>query len=169
MITENRSFTLSTLLDEAICYAIDHAITTGGNCTAGGSCIYENICPTEKASGVHAVCYAIEGNCVDREPKQNGSGISKNVSPSLNTQDKHAVCFPVESMGHDERSTQFSSDGHCDTLTASDHKQPIIVCYEGANESISEDNRSIMREQPSGELYGAGCVQRYANGLQEKL
>ena len=37
--------------------------------------------------------------------------------------------FPVESFGHDERSTQFSKGGCCDTLTQSDHKQPIIVCY----------------------------------------
>ena len=40
--------------------AIDHAITTGGNCTAQGPCVYEDICPTEKASGVHAVCYEME-------------------------------------------------------------------------------------------------------------
>ena len=41
----------------AVCYAIDHVVTTGGNCTAQGPCYYENICPTEKASGVHAICY----------------------------------------------------------------------------------------------------------------
>ena len=38
-------------------YAIDHAITTGGNCTAQGPCIYKNIEATIKASGVHAVSY----------------------------------------------------------------------------------------------------------------
>lgn len=37
--------------------------------------------------------------------------------------------FYVESFGHDERSTQFSKDGHCDSLVASDYKQPIIVAY----------------------------------------
>lgn len=41
----------------AVCYAIDHVVTTGGNCTAQGPCYYENICPTEKASGVHAICF----------------------------------------------------------------------------------------------------------------
>lgn len=44
----------------AVCYAIDHVITTGGNCTAQGPCVYKNLCPTEKASGVHAVCYEAE-------------------------------------------------------------------------------------------------------------
>lgn len=43
----------------AVCYAIDHVVTTGGNCTAQGPCYYKDICPTEKASGVHAVCYEV--------------------------------------------------------------------------------------------------------------
>ena len=45
----------------AVCYGIDHAITTGGNCTAQGSCVYENIQGTLKASGCHAVAYAMQG------------------------------------------------------------------------------------------------------------
>lgn len=49
----------------AVCYALDHVITTGANCTAQGPCVYENICPTEKAGGVHAVCYAVyPGNSI---------------------------------------------------------------------------------------------------------
>lgn len=57
-------------------FGIDHVITTGGNCTAQGPCWYENICPTQKAAGVHAVCYptlarslcarADSSPCVDR-------------------------------------------------------------------------------------------------------
>lgn len=39
------------------------------------------------------VCYAIEGNTVDRNCSQNGKGWCENVSPALNTQDKHAVVF----------------------------------------------------------------------------
>ena len=39
------------------CFGIDHAITTGGNCTAQGSCVYENVQATIKASGIHAVAY----------------------------------------------------------------------------------------------------------------
>ena len=44
---------------QIVCYAIDHVITTGGNCTAQGPCVYKDICPTEKASGVHAICYEV--------------------------------------------------------------------------------------------------------------
>lgn len=43
----------------AVAYGIDHAITTGGNCTAQGPCVYEDIQATLKASGVHGVAYAI--------------------------------------------------------------------------------------------------------------
>lgn len=45
----------------AVVYAIDHVVTTGGNCTAQGPCWYKDICPTEKASGVHAVCFQNTG------------------------------------------------------------------------------------------------------------
>lgn len=52
------------------CFGIDHAITTGGNCTAQGSCVYENVQATIKASGIHAVAYRqggfaeyVEDNC----------------------------------------------------------------------------------------------------------
>ena len=58
--TPNISTTLRAEMGDnqpAVCYAIDHVVTTGGNCTAQGPCWYENICPTEKASGVHAVCF----------------------------------------------------------------------------------------------------------------
>ena len=44
----------------AVCYALDHVITTGAQTTAQGPCVYKNICPTEKAGGVHAVCYEVQ-------------------------------------------------------------------------------------------------------------
>ena len=40
-------------------YGIDHAITTGANCTAQGMCVYKNVEGTLKAHGVHAVVYAL--------------------------------------------------------------------------------------------------------------
>ena len=47
-------------LDAVKVYGIDHAITTGGNCTAQGPCIYEDIQATLKASGPHAVAYTLK-------------------------------------------------------------------------------------------------------------
>ena len=37
------------------------------------------------------VCYAIEGNTVDRNSAQNGRGYCEDVSPTLDAQDRHAV------------------------------------------------------------------------------
>ena len=31
------------------------------------------------------------------------------------------------------------------------------------NESVSENNRRVMCEQPSGKLHGSGCIQQYAS------
>jgi len=74
--------------------------------------------------------------------------------------------FLVEAFGHDERSTQFATGGCCDNLVACDYKQPIVVAYEirSADESLSGDHWSTVREQSSGELYRTGCVQRHAPG-----
>lgn len=53
-------------------YAIDHAITTGGNCTAQGPCIYKNIEATLKAGGVHAVSYeSVDGTtCIKKHVRR---------------------------------------------------------------------------------------------------
>lgn len=48
---------------------------------------------TLSAAHGHAVCYAIEGNVVDRVSSKNGKGWCEDVIPTLNTQDRHAVCF----------------------------------------------------------------------------
>ena len=43
---------------------------------------------------------------------------------------------------------------------------PLILMVK--DESIPNDNRSVMCEQPSRELHRAGCVQRYAPGDREE-
>ena len=44
---------------EGTSWGIDHVITTGGNCTAQGPCVYEEVEATLKAAGPHAVFSAI--------------------------------------------------------------------------------------------------------------
>lgn len=58
-------------------YATLHARQNGGGQTDG-------------------ICYAIEGNVVDRVSAKNGKGWCEDVSPTLNTQDRHAVCYTVD-------------------------------------------------------------------------
>lgn len=53
--------------------------------------------------------------------------------------------FWVEAFGHDERSTRFAKDGHCDSLVASDYKQPIIVAF--AVENHPCDSRVTMTNE----------------------
>ena len=41
------------------------------------------------------ICYAVEGNVVDRKSNKNGKGLCKDVSPTLDTQDRHAVIYGI--------------------------------------------------------------------------
>ena len=59
-VSENVTHTLNSVDRHAVAYGIDHAITTGGNCPAQGPCVYEEVEATMKASGVHAVAYAMQ-------------------------------------------------------------------------------------------------------------
>lgn len=52
-------FTLNQTEVHAVCYAIDHVVTGGGNCTAQGKCWYKEVSPTLKSAGQHAVCFCI--------------------------------------------------------------------------------------------------------------
>lgn len=62
-------YTLNRMEVHGVCYAIDHVVTGGENCTAEGKCWYEEVSPTLKSCGAHAVCYALD--------QQGGKGGSK--------------------------------------------------------------------------------------------
>lgn len=71
LVQDNMSATLSVKQTQTVfapkdVYGIDHVITTGGNCTAQGPCVYDDIEATLKASGPHSVAYAIRA---DTTPK----------------------------------------------------------------------------------------------------
>ena len=76
----------------------------------------------------HGVCYAIEGNTVDRTSCKNGRGWCENVSPTLNTQDRHAICFQL-CGDRDNPSVSTSDNAFCIPANPmSDRGQ--AVCYE---------------------------------------
>jgi len=78
--------------------------------------------------GEHYVCYAIEGNVVDRVSAKNGKGWCEDVSPTLNTQDRHAVCFQL-CGDRDNPSVSTSDTAYCIPANPmSDRGQ--AVCYE---------------------------------------
>lgn len=79
------------------------------------------------AGGEHYVCYAIEGNVVDRISSKNGKGWCEDVSPTLNTQDRHAVCFQL-CGDRDNPSVSVSDKAYCIPANPmSDRGQSI--CY----------------------------------------
>ena len=74
------------------------------------------------------ICYAIEGNVVDRVSSKNGKGWCENVSPTLNTQDRHAVVYALEGNGArpSHMGKGFSGDGKMYTLNTIEQHS---VCY----------------------------------------
>ena len=76
----------------------------------------------------HGICYAIEGNVVDRQSSKNGKGWCENVCPTLNTQDRHAVCFQF-CGDRDNPSVSVNDIAYCIPANPmSDRGQ--AVCYE---------------------------------------
>lgn len=121
-------------------YAIDHVVTTGGNCTAQGPCWYPDICPTEKASGVHAVCYAFEPGAAQRLNTE--ARVNKDISPTLRNNmgdNQPAVVYCMDGKGHRADSeigshhTSASSQNCLPNTTHEKHPQEPIVIYEGQN------------------------------------
>lgn len=84
----------------AVCFPINLMVATRGGRDDMRTCfgIGQDGEPqyTLSSAHEHAVCYAIEGNTVDRQSQKNGKGWCENVSPTLNTQDKHAVIYGVD-------------------------------------------------------------------------
>lgn len=99
----DRSVTLRAQMGDnqpAVCYALDHVITTGAQTTAKGPCVYKDICPTEKAGGVHAVCYPINLMVATRGGRDDmrtcfGIGDPDDPQFTLSSAHEHGVCYMV--------------------------------------------------------------------------
>lgn len=100
-----------------------HVMSIDGKC--------ESICAGEKrwAGLAPNVCYAIEGNVVDRVSAKNGKGWCEGVSPTLNTQDRHAVVYALEGNGArpSHLGCGYSDDGKMYTLNTIEQH---AVCYD---------------------------------------
>lgn len=94
----------------------------------------------------HGICYAIEGNVVDRVSAKNGKGWCEDVSPTLNTQDRHAVVFALEGNGArpSHMGKGFSEDGTMYTLNTIEQHS---VCY-GISRSALKGGRGSNGGMP---------------------
>ena len=135
-----------------VAYGIDHAITTGGNCTAQGPCVYDDVQATLKASGTHAVAYSFDSlasnsmkssnphsgcrqvevsKCLDTtdpNPSKNQGGIAiVEPAPPIYAIDKESW---TSGQGFD-RSPGITEGGPCPTLQTSSivHAVAIPVAY----------------------------------------
>ena len=130
-----------------------------GGCQGGGK---GALVSAEKSGpllekGERAVLFAIQGNAIDRDVKQNGSGIAEGKTMfTLNATDRHGVCCAAFTAGQGERSRCIAwaaeqaptlrTDGG---LTA----MPTVLCraHGQANDEILEDCAPTLNcnhEQP---------------------
>lgn len=121
------------------------------------------------AGGEAYVCYAIEGNVVDRVSSKNGKGWCENVSPTLNTQDKHAIVYAIDQQG---------GKGNCGyaedimpTLLSDSHGTPHALCFQLCgdrdNPSVSvSDNAYCIPANPMSDRGQAVCISLEGNGAR---
>ena len=76
----------------------------------------------------HGVCYAMEGNTVDRESRKNGYGYCEGVCPTLNTQDRHAICYGIDQQGGKGNASYQTNV--MPTLCSDSHGTPHAVCFQ---------------------------------------
>lgn len=121
-------FTLSAAHEHAVCYANGCDLYNGKLTGEIAPTLGANSCTSANHAGP-SVCYAMEGNTVDRSAKQNGTGISQDISPSLNTQDRHAVAYGIDQQGG--KSSAGYGENVSPTLCAVSHGTPNAVADEG--------------------------------------
>ncbi len=122
------------------CFGIDHVITTGGNCTAQGSCVYERAQATLKAGGVHAVAYSFDSlssnSMKSANPKSGCRAveIAKCIDTTYPDPSKNqggiAIVQPVIAMATQQGGAEIA-ENLCPTITAaagmSGNNQPVIA------------------------------------------
>ena len=111
---------------ERKCYGIDHAITTGGNCTAQGPCVYEDKCGTLRATMGDNQFAVAQPICMATQ--QGGAEIMEDRCPTITASagmsgnNQPVVCYPNMVLD-DQGGSQISvrDDGKCPTLRAEMH------------------------------------------------
>ena len=96
------------------------------------------IAQTVVAKGPGAICYCIQGNCIDRADTAgcNGKGVKENESYTLNTIDRHAVCYKEKPVHYLMRVRQGKEGGG---------KGPLV--QENMSGTIACGNDQILFEQ----------------------
>ena len=116
-----------------------HVFDVGGICES----LYAGEC--RWGGGEHYVCYAIEGNVVDRVSNKNGKGWCEDVSPTLNTQDRHAVVYTIDAMSSNSMKSPNPNSGIHET-TVSKCLDTMCLdpsCNQGGHMVVVYDGSSV--------------------------
>lgn len=115
----------------------------GGNCTAEGKCWYEEVSPTLKSCGAHAVCYAL-----DQQGGKGGATYLKEVCPTILSDSHgtpHAVAYGLISKGNGE--VILSEEKHMSLTTGGDKPdRDIRVCSSRASTSTTRRSRGGIED-----------------------
>ena len=103
------------------------AFNSGGNTQFSPSVSESGIAQTVTAKGPGAVCYALQGNVVDRNADCNGRGWKKDESYTLNTVDRQVVY----AIGNGQTNQMKLSD-EARTLNCMHDQQAVLITLEQA-------------------------------------
>ena len=140
----------------SVAYAIDKAITTGGNCTAGGSCVHEELTPTLTTDRPHAVAYGISSYDSNAMKSSNPhSGIYEaDTSRTLDLNGGNPACNQggiviVDSVGGQSESA--SEGGIAPCLRASHYKMAPCVALgvDAYNQTLTGDKAKTLNSAAS--------------------
>lgn len=109
------------------------AFCGGASPTAGNIGYSERVAPTLKAAQcafpMPVAVYALAGNAIDREIKQNGTGVKRDASYTLNTVDRHGVAYVDADVYRQVAFGKFAMpDETASALKARDYKDATDVC-----------------------------------------
>lgn len=99
----------------------------------------------------NSLCYAIQGNIIDRQPQHGGNGVgySEQISGTLTTKDRHAVIFENEKKWILRRLTPIECErlmGFPDNWT----RIPQTVFKQNPRNKHFQRNRDQYEKQPDG-------------------
>ena len=112
----------------------------------------------------HGICYAIEGNVVDRNSAKNGKGWCEDVSPTLNTQDKHAVVYDGSSVTSPKNWNNPKPGDPCYALHT-DSRNYVVISLEGNGARPSHMGKGFSED---GTMYTLNTIEQHSVCYREK-
>ena len=99
------------------------------------------------------VVYSIQGNCIDRDAKQNGDGVSVDIAHTINRVDRHGVCavYDTTQITSPQNGSKPQPGDPCHPLAAQQHP-PLMVAYTAdcRNGALNKELSGTLQAKPNG-------------------